>query len=72
MAKDYGVTVLGNLPLDMSIREQADGGTPTVVADPDGKIAQRYREIARSVALTIAKRARDMTSKFPSIVVQNS
>lgn len=61
MAKDYGVTVLGNLPLDMSIREQADGGTPTVVADPDGKIAQRYREIARSVALTIAKRARDMT-----------
>lgn len=53
MAKDYGVTVLGNLPLDMSIREQADGGTPTVVADPDGKIAQRYREIARSVALTI-------------------
>lgn len=72
MAKDYGVTVLGNLPLDMSIREQADGGTPTVVADPDGKIAQRYREIARSVALTIAKRSRDMTSKFPSIVVQNS
>ena len=72
MAKDYGVTVLGNLPLDMSIREQADGGTPTVVADPDGKIAQRYREITRSVALTIAKRARDMTSKFPSIVVQNS
>lgn len=66
------MTVLGNLPLDMSIREQADGGTPTVVADPDGKIAQRYREIARSVALTIAKRARDMTSKFPSIVVQNS
>ncbi|KWB80795.1 iron-sulfur cluster carrier protein ApbC [Burkholderia ubonensis] len=72
MSQDYGVNVLGSLPLDIAIREQADGGAPTVAADPDGKLAQRYREIARGVALAIAERARDMTSKFPSIVVQNT
>ncbi|HDR9082933.1 TPA: iron-sulfur cluster carrier protein ApbC, partial [Burkholderia vietnamiensis] len=70
MAKDYDVDVLGSLPLDIAIRERADSGTPTVVADPDGALARRYRDIARGVALAIAERARDMTSKFPSIVVQ--
>ncbi|MCA8296181.1 iron-sulfur cluster carrier protein ApbC [Burkholderia sp. AU30198] len=72
MAQDYGVNVLGSLPLDIAIRERADSGTPTVVADPDGALARRYREIARGVALAIAERSRDMTSKFPSIVVQNT
>ncbi|VWB71922.1 ATP-binding protein [Burkholderia lata] len=72
MAKDYGVNVLGSLPLDIAIRERADSGTPTVAADPDGALARRYREIARGVALAIAERSRDMTSKFPSIVVQNT
>jgi ATP-binding protein involved in chromosome partitioning len=72
MAKEYGVEVLGSLPLDIGIREQADSGRPTVVADPDGRIAEIYREIARKVAIHIAERARDMTSKFPNIVVQNT
>ncbi|RKP44857.1 iron-sulfur cluster carrier protein ApbC [Trinickia fusca] len=72
MAKDYGVDVLGSLPLDMAIREQADGGRPTVVADPDGRIAQMYRAIARKMAIHIAERARDMSAKFPTIVVQNT
>ncbi|KAB0652710.1 iron-sulfur cluster carrier protein ApbC [Burkholderia sp. AU33545] len=72
MARDYGVNVLGSLPLDIAIRERADSGTPTVVAEPDGALARRYRDIARGVALAIAERARDMTSKFPSIVVQNT
>ncbi|AOK53544.1 ATP-binding protein [Burkholderia stagnalis] len=72
MSKEYGVNVLGSLPLDIAIRERADSGAPTVAADPDGAIAQRYRAIARGVALAIAERARDMTSKFPSIVVQNT
>jgi hypothetical protein len=62
MAKDYDVDVLGSLPLDIAIRERADSGTPTVVADPDGALARRYRDIARGVALAIAERARDMTS----------
>ncbi|MGR3907890.1 iron-sulfur cluster carrier protein ApbC [Burkholderia sp. Bp8998] len=72
MAQDYGVNVLGSLPLDIAIRERADSGMPTVAAEPDGALARRYRDIARGVALAIAERARDMTSKFPSIVVQNT
>jgi ATP-binding protein involved in chromosome partitioning len=72
MSKEYGVDVLGSLPLDIAIREQADSGTPTVVADPDGRIAEIYRTIARKVAIHIAERSRDMSSKFPTIVVQNT
>ncbi|WP_279634468.1 iron-sulfur cluster carrier protein ApbC [Paraburkholderia steynii] len=72
MSKEYGVDVLGSLPLDIAIREQADSGTPTVAADPDGRIAEIYRTIARKVAIHIAERSRDMSSKFPTIVVQNT
>lgn len=72
MSKDYDVEYLGGLPLDIRIREQTDSGTPTVVADPDGEIATRYKAIARRVAVKIADSAKDMTSKFPSIVVQNT
>jgi ATP-binding protein involved in chromosome partitioning len=72
MCKDYGTELLGQLPLDESIREQADSGKPTVVADPDGKAAEIYRRIARRCAVKIAESQRDMTSKFPNIVVQNT
>ena len=72
MAKEYDVDYLGGLPLDIRIREQADSGRPTVVADPDGDLAARYREIARKVAVRIAEKARDMSHKFPAIVVQNT
>ncbi|MFZ4449119.1 hypothetical protein ACOZF3_21640, partial [Klebsiella pneumoniae] len=58
-------------PLTMEIRQQTDSGKPTVVADPDGKVAEIYKAIARKVAVKVAEKARDMTSKFPSIVVQN-
>jgi len=72
MAAEYEVDYLGGLPLDIRIREQADSGKPSVVADPDGEIAATYREIARRVAVRIAQQAKDMSSKFPSIVVQNT
>ncbi|PCE25113.1 Fe-S-binding ATPase [Paraburkholderia acidicola] len=72
MAREYGVELLGSLPLDIAIREQTDSGRPTVAADPDGRIAEVYRAIARKVAIHIAERARDMTSKFPNIVIQNT
>lgn len=72
MAKDYELEVLGALPLDIAIREQADSGKPTVVADPEGKVADIYRAIARQVAIKIADKAKDMTAKFPNIVVQNT
>ncbi|MSQ55127.1 MAG: iron-sulfur cluster carrier protein ApbC [Betaproteobacteria bacterium] len=72
MCKDYGTELLGALPLDISIREQADSGKPTVVADPDGQVAQIYRRIARRAAVKIAESQKDMSSKFPNIVVQNT
>ena len=72
MAGDYGVEYLGGLPLDMSIRLQADSGRPTVAYEPDGQLAGTYRTIARRIAVRIAEQARDMTSKFPTIVVQNT
>jgi ATP-binding protein involved in chromosome partitioning len=72
MCRDYGTELLGQLPLDAGIREQADSGRPTVVADPDGRVAEIYRRIARRCAVKIAESQRDMTSKFPNIVVQNT
>ncbi|MDX1669855.1 MAG: P-loop NTPase, partial [Limnobacter sp.] len=72
MASQYGITYLGGLPLDIKIREQADTGTPTVVAEPDGDIANLYKEIARKVAISVANKSKDMSLKFPSIVVQNT
>jgi ATP-binding protein involved in chromosome partitioning len=72
MSKEYGVDLLGSLPLDISIREHADSGKPTVVADPDGRVAEIYRAIARRCAVKIAESQKDMTAKFPNIVVQNT
>jgi len=72
MSRDYGTELLGQLPLDESIRSQADSGRPTVVSDPDGKVAEIYKRIARRCAVKIAELQRDMTSKFPNIVVQNT
>ncbi len=71
MCADFGVDFLGRLPLQLSIREQADSGTPTVVAEPDGPVATMYKEIARKVAVRVAEKAKDMTAKFPTIVVKN-
>ena len=69
MAQEYGMDYLGALPLDMQIRLQADGGKPTVVADPDGSVAAVYRQLARQVAVKIAAKAKDFSSKFPSIKI---
>ncbi len=71
MCADFGAEFLGALPLTMAIREQTDSGTPTVAADPHGPVAQIYKDIARKVAIKIAEKAKDMTSKFPSIVIKN-
>src|SRR5581483_4840814 len=70
MAKEYGVTLLGSLPLDIRIREQTDSGKPTVVADPHTKVAETYRAIARKVAVKIAEKAQDFSAAFPKIVIQ--
>ena len=69
MALDCNMDYLGALPLAMQIRVQADSGQPTVVADPDGEIAGIYKAVARQVAVSIAARNRDFSSKFPSITI---
>ena len=69
MAATYGMDYLGALPLNMQIRLQADSGKPTVVADPDGDVAAIYKAMARLVAVKIAAKAKDFSSKFPSIKV---
>jgi len=72
MCEEYGVEFLGGLPLDIRIRQQTDSGRPTVVADPEGAIAELYRAMARRIAVRVAQSARDMSARFPTIVVQNT
>ncbi|HNW03046.1 MAG TPA: iron-sulfur cluster carrier protein ApbC [Burkholderiaceae bacterium] len=69
MAAEYGMEYLGALPLNMQIRLQADNGKPTVVADPDGEVAGIYKAVARQVAVSIAAKNKDFSSKFPSIKI---
>ena len=72
MCADYEAEFLGGLPLDIHIREQADSGTPTVVADPDCQVSKIYKQIARRIAVKVADMAQDHSAVFPKIVVQNS
>ncbi len=72
MCADYNVEFLGSLPLDIKIREQADSGNPTVVADPDGLIAKEYKQMARRIAVKIAEMAQDHSAVFPKIVVKST
>ncbi|GAB4212700.1 MAG: iron-sulfur cluster carrier protein ApbC [Rhodoferax sp.] len=69
MAAEFNMDYLGALPLAMQIRVQADGGKPTVVSDPEGEVAGLYKAVARKVALSIAAKTKDFSSKFPSIKV---
>ena len=72
MCDDYSVSFLGSLPLNLSIREQADSGRPTLVAEPESPISEIYKSIARKIAIQIAVMSKDMSSKFPNIVIQNT
>ena len=72
MCQDYQSELLGSLPLELSIREMADAGKPSVVGAPDSRVAQIYRAIARRIAVKVAERAKDSSAKFPNIVVQNT
>jgi ATP-binding protein involved in chromosome partitioning len=69
MATEYGVPLLGSLPLDIRIREQTDGGRPTVVAEPDGRLAQAYHEIARRTTARLASGA--AATAFPTLSVSD-
>ncbi|HIF81471.1 MAG TPA: iron-sulfur cluster carrier protein ApbC [Gammaproteobacteria bacterium] len=71
MAEEYGVEHLGDVPLDVRIREDADSGRPTMVSDPDGELAKGYRTIARKAGGILSIRARSYSDVFPAIVIQN-
>ncbi|OYU25900.1 MAG: Fe-S-binding ATPase [Burkholderiales bacterium PBB2] len=71
MAAQYGLDYLGGLPLALSIREQADAGRPSVVAEPEGEIAALYKALARQVAIKIAAQAKDYSAKFPTISISS-
>ena len=72
MCDDYKVDLLGSLPLDISIRVQTDSGNPSVIAEPDSKISNIYKAIARKAAIKIANAGLDHSGKFPNIVIQNT
>ena len=72
MAVQYNVPFLGSLPLDIRIREETDSGQPTVVAEPDSRIAGLYRDIARRAAARLSLQAKNYSHKFPTIVIQNT
>jgi len=55
LAKEYGVNVLGKLPLSLSIREQSDLGKPIVVNSPDSDVTGIYQSIARQLGATLAR-----------------
>jgi ATP-binding protein involved in chromosome partitioning len=72
MAEQYGLECLGSLPLALHIREEADGGRPTVVAQPESAAAQSYRQIARKLAVAIADKAKDFSAKMPTIKISST
>lgn len=72
MSKQYDVDLLGSLPLDIKIREGVDEGKPTVAIEPDSDISLLYREIARKSSARLSQLAKDYSSKFPKIVIENN
>ncbi len=72
LSADYDVELLGQLPLDINIRQQTDSGKPTVIADPEGPVATNYRQIARKMSALLATKAKDYSHRFPKIVVEES
>ncbi len=72
MSEDYDVDFLGALPLDKAIREEVDNGRPSVIANPDGRIAQIYRDIARRTAAKLSLKSKNYAAKFPQIVIENN
>ncbi len=70
MAADFDLPVLGSLPLEMQIRQQADAGRPSVVADPEGRIAQAYIHLAHEMMARLAQRPQSYANRFGKIEVK--
>lgn len=72
LAEEYGLDVLGQIPLSLNVREQADSGRPTAFADPESELAKRFMDIALSVAGKLSVKKKNFSAAFPNIVVENS
>jgi ATP-binding protein involved in chromosome partitioning len=72
MAEQYGVPLLGQLPLDLRIREDLDHGRPTVVSAPDSDLTARYREVARRLAARLSQAPRSLAVSLPQINIRNA
>jgi ATP-binding protein involved in chromosome partitioning len=72
MAEQYSVELLAELPLDIRIREQADNGRPTVVAEPDSRLGRAYVDLARRTAAQLARTALRPAAPFPTITVEET
>ena len=72
LADEYRIDLLGQLPLDISIRENADAGRPSVVAEPESSVAAAYFDMARNTAARLARQKKDYASKFPNIKVEST
>jgi len=71
IAEQYGIPLLGSLPLDSQIRQQTDSGKPTMVAEPHGANAKSYSEIAQKIVTNLSLQAKTDATRFPKIVIQN-
>ena len=71
MSEDFNIKFLGALPLDIQIRTEADNGKPTVAADPDCRVTEIYKDIARRTTAKLSQQAKDYSAKFPKIVIAN-
>jgi len=72
MAQQYGVDLLAELPLDIRIREQADGGKPTVIADASGLLTQAYLKMARRTSARLARHTAQSSKPIPNIVIEET
>jgi ATP-binding protein involved in chromosome partitioning len=70
LAREAGIALLGRLPLDGRIRSEADGGLPSAIAAPDSARGRAFRDLARSIAGALARRPRDRSGMFPTVVVE--
>jgi ATP-binding protein involved in chromosome partitioning len=72
MAAEYGIPLLGQLPLSAKIRSDLDRGVPSLAAEPDSAISASYREFARNAAAVLARQPRSLELNLPQIQVKNS
>jgi ATP-binding protein involved in chromosome partitioning len=72
LSSEYGVPLLGTLPLDRRIREETDQGKPTVAADPKGPLSRAFSEAALRAVGELAARTKDYSRLFPNITVEDN